>query len=78
MSEDRSSRLAAKLLDGEPRVFARPQDRFPLLDERTNERAQLVERGPTSLNVLLERERKIATFLELAPQNDERAEDESA
>jgi hypothetical protein len=78
MSEDRSSRLAAKLLDGEPNVLASSQHRLALLDERTNERAQLVQRGPASLNVLLEGEREIPTLLQLAPEHHERSEDEPA
>ena len=44
LREDRGRRLAAKLLDGEPRVLARAQDRLALLDERADERTQLVQR----------------------------------
>jgi hypothetical protein len=77
MSEDRSGRLAAKLLDGEPSVLASSQHRLPLLYERTDQRAQLVQRRPTTLYVLLEREREIPTLLQLAPENHERTEDES-
>ena len=76
--EDRSSRLTAELFDGEPSILASAQDRLAFLDEGADERAQFVQRGPATLNVLLEGEGEIPTFLELAPQNDERPEDESA
>jgi hypothetical protein len=76
--EDRRSRLAPELLDREPSVLACAQDRLTLLDERADQRAKLVESGPASLHVLLEGERKIGTLLELASENDERSEDESA
>jgi hypothetical protein len=78
MREDRGSRLTAELFDGEPGVLASAQDRLTFLDEGADERAQFVQRGPATLNVLLEGEGEIPTFLELAPQNDERPEDESA
>ena len=75
--EDRRGRLAPKLLDCESRVVPRPQHRLALLDERTHERTELVQRRPAALDVLLEREGKLGSLLELAPEHDERAEDES-
>lgn len=76
VGEDRGGRLPAQLLDGDTRVLASSEERLPLLDERANEWAQLVQRGAAALAMLLEREREIGAVLELAPEHDERPEDE--
>jgi hypothetical protein len=78
MREDRRGRLTPKLLNYESSVLATSQHRLTLLDERTDERAQLVQGGPASLNMLLKREWEIAALLQLAPEHHERSEDESA
>ena len=76
--EDGGRRLAPELLDRESRILARSQHRLALLDEGAHQRPELVQRRPAALDVLLEREGKLRTLLELAPEHDERAEDESA
>ncbi len=75
--EDRRGRLSPKLLDCESRVVARSQHRLALFDERAHEWTQLVQRWPAPLDVLFEGERELGSLLELAPEQDERAEDES-
>jgi hypothetical protein len=75
--EDRCGRLAAELLEGEARVVSSGQDRLVLLDERTDERLELVQRGPAPLDVLLEGERQLGSLLELASEQHERAEHEA-
>ena len=76
--EDRRGGLAGELVERETSVFTRPQQRLALLDERTHERAQLVQRRPLPLDVLLERERQLGALLELPAENDEGPEDEAA
>ena len=78
LREDRCRGLAPELLDGEPRIVARAQHRLALLDEGAHEGPELVQRRPTPLDVLLERERQLDALLELAPEHDEGAEDEAA
>ena len=75
--EDRSRGLAPELFDGECRILPAAQQRFPLLDERSHERVQLVQRRPAPLHVLLEGEGKLRALLELPAEHDERAEDEA-
>jgi hypothetical protein len=55
--EDGGRGLALQLLHRQPRVLARPEQGLALLDERAHERAQLVQRRPSTLDVLLEGER---------------------
>ena len=52
-SEDRSRRFARKLVESEASIFAGTQHRLPLLDERTDEWAQLVQRRTVPLHMLL-------------------------
>ena len=77
LREDRRRRLARELLEREPGVLAPAQQRLALLDEAADERAELVERRPAALDVLLEGERELGALLELAAEHDERAEDEA-
>ena len=76
--EDRSSRLPPEFLHGQSRILAVAEDQLALLDESADERTELVQSRPASLDVLFEREREIDAFLELPPEDDERAEDEAA
>ena len=76
--EDRGRRLSTELFDRKRHVVTHPEQRLPLLDERAHERPELVQRRPLSLGVLLEREREVGALLQLAPEHDERAEDESS
>ena len=57
-------------------ILAGAQCRLAILDEGTDEWSELVQRGPATFDVLLEREWQLGTLLELAPEHDERAEDE--
>jgi hypothetical protein len=76
--EDRSRRFAPKLVDGDAGVLSGAQRRLALLDEGANQRSELVQRRPSTLDMLLEGERKLGAFLELATEDDERSKDESA
>lgn len=76
--EDRSRRLAPKLVDGDARILSGAQCGLALLDEGANQGSELVQRGPSALDVLLEGERKLGAFLELATEDDERSEDETS
>jgi len=78
VSENRSRRLAAELVEGEARVIPRPQEWLTIFDERPNERPELVQSRTFPLNMLFECERQLGAFLELAAENDERPEDETA
>ena len=77
LREDRRGRLAPELLESEESVLACPEHGLALLNEGTHEGAQLVQRGPGALDVLLEGERELRTLLEVAAENDEGAEDEA-
>ncbi len=78
LGEDRRRRFTTQLLDGEPYVLARAQHRLALLDERSDQRPQLVQCRPAPLDVLFEGERELGALLELPPEDDEGSEDESA
>ena len=78
LREDRRRRLARELLERETGVLPPAQEGLAVLDEAADERAQLVERRPAALEVLLEGERKVRALLELTAEHDERAEDETA
>ena len=71
--EDPRRRLAAELLEREPRVFAPRERRRARLDERPHERAVLVQRRTPERLVLLERERHV-----LVDEQPERSEREPA
>jgi SAM-dependent methyltransferase len=77
LREDPRRRLSAELLDRETSVLPLPQLRLSLLDECPDEWPELVERRPGPLDMLLEREGKLRTFLELATEDDESPEDEA-
>ena len=77
VGEDRRRGLAAELLEREPGVLADAQGRLPLLDERTDQRTELVQHGASALDVLLEGEGKLGSLLEVAAEHDERAEHEA-
>ena len=77
LGEDSGRRLACELLERETRVLSSTQERLTVLDERADERAQLVQCRALALDVLLEGERKVCSLLELPTEHDESAEDET-
>ena len=76
--KDPGSRLALQLLDRDQRIGAAAQPRRPLLDERTHERAVLVQRRATRVLVLDERDRQLGSVIQLTQQEREGAEHEAA
>ena len=65
------------LFEGDQCVLATPQPRLALLDEAADKGAIFVQRRPVPLDVLLERERKRLTAVQLAKEERERAQHEA-
>ena len=63
--EDPGCRLALQLLERDQRVLPAPKPGSPLLDERAHERAVLVQRRPTCVLVLDERDGQLGAFVQL-------------
>jgi len=75
--EDARGRLAAQVVHGESRVLAGGERGCARLEERTDERAVLVERGTPELRVLLEGEREVGAAVELRAEHAEGSEAEA-
>src|SRR5205814_7281409 len=76
--ENRRSRLAPKLGDRELRIGAFLQRRAPLLDERAQQRAVLVQRGPLRPTMLLEGERNLGAGVHFTRERGEAPQAEAA